>query len=85
MARLQIVTLPTLTVGAVSSPEYLIVLDEVDGELVKELVKQTAGIKESTGARGVLAFESTIEVVHESSVSDAVPAWAAAAHLNRML
>ena len=63
MARLQIVTLPSLTVGSVSQPEYLIVLDEMDDKLVAELIEQTAGIKESTGARGVLAFESTIEVV----------------------
>ena len=63
MARLQIVPLPAVTVGDVSQQEFLIVLDEMDETVVAEVIKQTAGIKESTGARGVLAFECTIEVV----------------------
>jgi hypothetical protein len=64
MARLQIVTLPTLTVGAVSSPEYLIVLDEVDDELssvFSSALKQN--VKEATGARGVIVFQTRVEVV----------------------
>jgi len=63
MARLQIVTLPTLTVGSMSVPEYLIVLDEVGDELLRELIDRPANLKEATGARGVLVFENTIEVV----------------------
>ena len=65
MARLQIVTLPTVKVGDVSAPEYLIVIDEVDGDLVRELreVIDLPGFKEATGARGALIFENTIEVV----------------------
>jgi hypothetical protein len=67
MARLQIVTLPTLTVGGVSQSEYLLVLDEVDGELEADLILASGdhfgNIKEATGARGVLVFQSTIEVV----------------------
>lgn len=63
MARLQIVTLPALTVGSVSQPEYLIVIDEVGDELVSELCERPASLKEATGARGVLVFESTIEIV----------------------
>lgn len=63
MARLQIVTLPPLEVGAVSSPQFLIVLDEVGAELVEELIDRPwSNFKDATGARGVLVFESTIEV-----------------------
>lgn len=73
MARLQIVPLPTLTVGEVSQPEFLIVLDEVSDELVKsvfdptasikENLDRTASVKEASGARGILVFQSTIEVI----------------------
>jgi len=67
MARLQIVTLPTLTVGSMSVPEYLIVLDEVDDELVDDLIRASSehfvNLKEATGARGILVFHHTIEVV----------------------
>jgi len=73
MARLQIVPLPSLTVGAVSQPEFLIVLDEVDDGLVntifdrsvsiKENRDRSVSIKEASGARGILVFTSTIEVV----------------------
>jgi hypothetical protein len=63
MARLQIVPLPTLTVGEVSQPEFLIVLDEVDDELEAALIQGFTYMKESTGARGILAFPGTIEVI----------------------
>jgi len=63
MARLQIVPLPSFTVGAVSQPEYLIVLDQVGDELVTELIARPLTIKEAAGARGILVFEGTIEVV----------------------
>ena len=64
MARLQIVTLPSLTVGAVSQPEYLIVLDEVGDALEADLIRDSgAWVKVATGARGVLAFQSRVEVI----------------------
>ena len=65
MARLQIVTLPTVKVGDVSAPEYLIVIDEVDGEFARAIreLSDRANFRESTGARGILVFENTIEVV----------------------
>jgi hypothetical protein len=66
MARLQIVTLPTLTVGAVSSPEYLIVIDEVGEQtesFAADLLRMQGKVREMTGTRGVLVFENTIEVV----------------------
>jgi len=63
MARLQIVPLPTFTAGEVSQPEYLIVLDEVGDELVDELFARPLEIREAAGARGILVFDGTIEVV----------------------
>ena len=65
MARLQIVSLPSLTVGEVSQPEFMLVLDEVDDELVDDLIRASAGedLKKATGARGILVFHHTIEVV----------------------
>ena len=64
MARLQIVTLPTLTVGVVSETEFLIVIDEVDEEFGTELMSfRDVDITAATGARGILIFQSTIEVV----------------------
>jgi len=64
MARLQIVTLPTLTVGAVSQPEYLLILDEVDdATIVETLNHDLKACKTASGARGILVFQSTIEVV----------------------
>jgi len=64
MARLQIVTLPTLTVGAVSRPEFLIVIDEVgDDDLRNTLIDIAPNFRETSGARGMLVFEGTVEVV----------------------
>ena len=64
MARLQIVTLPSVTVGSISSPEFLIVFDEVSASSEAELTRpRLQEIRDVAGARGVLVFQGTIEVV----------------------
>lgn len=56
MTRLRIVPLPT------SEPEYLIVIDELGDEDVIDAVGRQS-VKEATGARGVLVFDGTVEVL----------------------
>lgn len=66
MARLQIVQLPTIKLGEASAPEYLLVFDQVNEELGAELFEangRLGGLRDATGARGVLVFESAIEVL----------------------
>lgn len=64
MARLQIVTLPTLAVGEVSRPEFLILFDEVGEKFGAELMSfRDVDITAVTGARGVLVYQGTVEVM----------------------
>ena len=64
MARLQIVSLPSVTVGSISQSEFLIILDEVSASSEAELTRpHLQEIRDVAGARGVLVFQGTIEVV----------------------
>jgi len=64
MARLQILTLPTLTVGEVSRHEFLLVVDEVgDDDLGSTLIDLAPNFRETSGARGMLVFQGRVEVV----------------------
>ena len=64
MARLQIASLPSVTVGSISQSEFLIILDEVSASSEAELTRpRLQEIRDVAGARGVLVFQGTIEVV----------------------
>ena len=64
MARLQIASLPSVTVGSISQSEFLIILDEVSASSEAELTRpRLQEIRDVAGARGVLVFQGTVEVV----------------------
>ena len=64
MARLQIVALPSTTVGSISHPEFLIIFDEMSTSIEAELTRpRLQEIRDVAGARGVFVFQGTIEVV----------------------
>lgn len=78
MARIQILELPMEHVGPMSGTPFVLVFDRLDSNLVvnhageavvtlpsrleSEIVTNIDGIKEVTGARGVLVFSDEIEV-----------------------
>lgn len=60
MARIQILELPTEHHGDDTTTPFLLILDQVDD--VGSIRKSMDGAKELSGARGILAFEETIEI-----------------------
>lgn len=60
MARIQILELPTEHHGDNMTTPFLLILDQVeDAEAISTSMQ---GAKELSGARGILAFEETIEI-----------------------
>lgn len=60
MARIQILELPTEHHGDDMTTPFLLILDQVED--AKAISTSMQGAKELSGARGILAFEETIEI-----------------------
>lgn len=73
MARIQILELPTEHHGDNMTTPFLLILDQVED--VEAVRASMSGAKELSGARGILAFEETIEIPANdtSAYRDATP------------
>lgn len=60
MARIQVLPLPTQTVGGMSTTPHILVIDQADpGEFIDGI---NADLAASTGAKTVLVVEPTLDV-----------------------